>query len=65
MIKNYSGNSLLAARVFDLKKNDINGGSITYYICHERAKFQTNLKKDNVKNVLIIGDSIALSLSLG
>ena len=32
-------------RVFDLKKNDINGGSITYYICHENAKFKTNLKK--------------------
>ena len=34
-------------RVFDLKKNDINGGSITYYICHENAKFKTNLKKIN------------------
>ena len=32
-------------RVFDLKKNDINGGSITYYICHKNAKFKTNLKK--------------------
>ena len=34
-------------RVFDLKKNDINGGSITYYICHESAKFKTNLKQIN------------------
>ena len=34
-------------RVFDLKKNDINGGSITYYICHKNAKFKTNLKKIN------------------
>ena len=34
-------------RVFDLKKNDINGGSITYYICHKSAKFKTNLKQIN------------------
>ena len=34
-------------RVFDLKKNNINGGSITYFICHNNAKFKTNSKKIN------------------
>ena len=34
-------------RVFDIKKNNINGSSKQYYICHENSKFKTNLKKIN------------------
>lgn len=32
-------------RVFDIKQNNINGGSCRYFICHENAKFKDNLKK--------------------
>ena len=32
-------------RVFDIKNNDINGGSSRYFICHKKAKFKTNKKK--------------------
>ena len=32
-------------RIFDIKTNDINGGSKQYLICHQRAKYITNLKK--------------------
>ena len=32
-------------RVFDIKNNDINGGSSRYFICHKNAKFKTNKKK--------------------
>ena len=32
-------------RIFDIKTNDINGGSKQYLICHQRAKYVTNLKK--------------------
>ena len=31
-------------RVFDLKKNNINGGSIRYYISHNDSKFKSNKK---------------------
>ena len=29
-------------RVFDLRKNNINGGSVQYFICKKKAKFKTN-----------------------
>ena len=32
-------------RVFDIKNNDINGGSSRYFICHKNAKFKINKKK--------------------
>lgn len=32
-------------RVFDIKNNDINGGSSRYLICHKDAKFRINKKK--------------------
>ena len=32
-------------KVFDIKNNDINGGSSRYLICHKDAKFQINKKK--------------------
>mgnify|MGYP001198757086 CR=1 FL=1 len=31
-------------RVFDIKKNDINGSSKQYYVCHDDAKIQDNKK---------------------
>ena len=31
-------------RVFDIKNNDINGGSSRYFICHRNAKFKMNKK---------------------
>ena len=34
-------------RVFNIKNNDINGGSMCYFICHDDSKFKTNLKKIN------------------
>ena len=37
-------------RVFNIKNNDINGGSMCYFICHNDAKFKTNLNR--VNNVL-------------
>jgi len=37
-------------RVFDIKKNDINGASNQYYICHEKSKHKEN--KRTVKKVL-------------
>ena len=32
-------------RVFDIKNNDINGGSSRYFICHKNAKYKINKKK--------------------
>jgi len=32
-------------RVFDIKNNDVNGGSSRYLICHKDAKFRINKKK--------------------
>ena len=29
-------------RVFDLKSNDINGGSMRYFISHELSQFKSN-----------------------
>lgn len=31
-------------RVFDIKKNNINGSSNQYFICHEKSKYKTNQK---------------------
>ena len=32
-------------RVFDIKQNDINGGSKQYLICHNNSKIKSNTKK--------------------
>ncbi len=32
-------------RVFDIKQNNINGGSLRYLICHKHAKYKENKKK--------------------
>ena len=29
-------------RVFDIRKNDINGASKQYFICHQNSKYKTN-----------------------
>ena len=34
-------------RVFDMKLNNINGGSTQYFICHEKAPYQSNQKSLN------------------
>ena len=34
-------------RVFNLKANTINGGSMRYYICHKDSKYKNNNKKIN------------------
>ena len=31
-------------RVFDVKQNNINGGSLRYFICHKQAKYKENKK---------------------
>ena len=31
-------------RVFDIRKNDINGASKQYFICHQNSKYKTNQK---------------------
>ena len=31
-------------RIFDIKKNDINGASKQYFICHLESKYKNNLK---------------------
>ena len=44
-------------KIFDHFYNDINGGSSTYFICHDNAKYKTNKNKLNVilKNEKKIG----------
>ena len=37
-------------RVFNLKNNSINGGSMRYFICHDYSKYKDNLK--NIKKFL-------------
>ena len=32
-------------RVFDIKQNNINGGSLRYFICHKEARYKENKKK--------------------
>ena len=34
-------------RVFDLKRNNINGGSTQYFICKKNSKYKTNYKPIN------------------
>ena len=34
-------------RVFDIKQNDINGGSMCYFISHNKSKYKTNKKVIN------------------
>jgi len=34
-------------RVFNLKANTINGGSMRYYVCHKDSKYKNNYKKIN------------------
>ena len=31
-------------RVFDIKPNNINGGSMKYFICHDKSKYKNNQK---------------------
>ena len=44
ILKILSNNNL---RVFDIKRNSINGGSIQYFICKKNAKFNTKIKSLN------------------
>ena len=37
-------------RVFDIKQNNINGGSLRYFICHKEARYKENKKK--IKSIL-------------
>ena len=37
-------------RVFNIKHNDVNGGSSQYYICHKSSKFPKN--KEKIKKIL-------------
>ena len=46
-------------RVFDIKKNDINGSSNQYYICHEKSKHKENYKI--IKKVLEFEKKLNLS----
>ena len=39
-------------RVFDIKHNDVNGGSSQYYICHDNSKYKSNIAK--IRNSLSI-----------
>ena len=39
-------------RVFDLSSNNINGGSIRFFICHKNGRYKNNTKKIN--NFLIL-----------
>ena len=47
-------------RVFDIKKNSINGASKQYFICHEKSRYKTNekIKKDIIyfENKLKLSD---------
>jgi len=46
-------------RIFDLKKNSINGGSLQYYICKKKSKFLNNEKV--IKNILEREKNLGLS----
>ena len=46
-------------RVFDIKKNDINGSSNQYYICHKKSKYKDNHKI--IKKVLENEEKLNLS----
>lgn len=34
-------------RIFDIKRNSINGGSVQYFVCKKNAKFNSNIKSIN------------------
>jgi hypothetical protein len=38
-------------RIFDIKKNNINGGSLRFYICHKEANYKEN--KSKIDDILI------------
>jgi hypothetical protein len=46
-------------RVFDMKQNNINGGSLRFYICHQNAVYKIN--KSRVKHILKVEKSYDLS----
>ncbi len=46
-------------RVFDIKKNDINGSSKQYYVCHDNSKKKNN--ENIIKNELISENKLKLS----
>ena len=46
-------------RVFDIKKNDINGSSKQYYVCHDNSKKKNN--ENIIKNELISENKLQLS----
>ena len=46
-------------RVFDIKKNDINGASKQFFICHEKSSYKSNNKI--IKNILNFEKKLKLS----
>ena len=46
-------------RVFDIKKNDINGSSKQYYVCHDNSKKKNN--ENIIKNELISENKLKIS----
>ena len=46
-------------RVFDIKKNNINGSSKQYYICHDNSEYKTN--NQIIKNILRSEEKLKLS----
>ena len=46
-------------RVFDIKKNDINGSSKQYYICHSQSKYKNN--QNVINNILNSEKNLRLS----
>ena len=43
VIKNMAQRNNL--KIFDIEQNDINGGSVRFFICHKDAKFKSNFLK--------------------
>ncbi len=46
-------------RVFDIKRNNINGSSKQYFICHENSNYKTNYKK--IKKIINLEKKLNLS----
>ena len=46
-------------RVFDIKSNDINGGSKQYFICHNESKYKSN--KTKITNIIMNENKLRLS----
>ena len=46
-------------RVFDIKKNSINGASKQYFICHEKSRYKTNEKI--IKDIIYFENKLKLS----